>query len=130
MSLSRISEIKIKNTVEKIICRSSDGEEMPVITVQSLRKVFTSGVSTRNSIVNIRGSLQIANPQTLELNPQSQISKFLRCSSPQIASPQIFPPLDKENETSFFIPSLYTKNTLKVGCRFTCRNFLFNKNSN
>jgi hypothetical protein len=34
-------------------------------------------------------SPQIANPQILRLIPQSQISKYLWCSSPQITNPKI-----------------------------------------
>jgi hypothetical protein len=40
---------------------------MPVITVQSLRKVFTSGVSTRNSILYVYTRLFTYNNQRIPL---------------------------------------------------------------
>ncbi len=51
---------------------------------------------SRNKITNYKDRLekgfvtpQIANSQIFGLIPQSQIRKFMRCTSPQIAKPQI-----------------------------------------
>jgi len=44
---------------------------------------------SQNGRANFFVSPQLAYPQILGLIPQSQIRKFLRCASPQIAKPQI-----------------------------------------